>query len=72
MIMKLGRNTTAGRKFYGGGGGGRHDKENFLSGIIFLGYKRLFSRKVGGHSHQPPSSYDTEGYAMAEEIFRNF
>ena len=29
----------------GGGGGCGHDKENFLSGIIFLGYKSHFPEK---------------------------
>ena len=38
---------AVGKIFYRGGGGGGHDKENFSSGMIFLGYKRHFPEKWG-------------------------
>ena len=43
-------------------GGGGHDKENFQSGIIFLGYKSLFPEKWGGGGHMSPApgSYGTD------------
>ena len=71
MMVKLGRNSTVGRKFYGRAGGGQ-DKENFSSSLIFLSYKNLFFRKVGGgggaHAHQPNSSYGSEEYAMGRNL----
>ena len=47
--------TTVGRKLYLG-----HERENFSSGIILLGYKSHFPEKWGEHmSPSPPPSVPT-------------